>query len=182
MEFFTLFLKKFLRYILKPLSFIPALVMMYFIISFSSQTGAESGSLSYDVSKILILAYNKVLMKGYDNWTLNELIALIHPYVRKFAHVAEYFLLASCVSFPLYVYRLRGLALTLTAGIFCIGFACMDEYFQTFINGRVGTPRDVAIDTIGILAGIIAVRIVGFIGRKTIFSFLSLEKKEVHSF
>ena len=32
------------------------------------------------------------------------------------------------------------------------------------------------IDSIGILTGIIVVRIVGFIGRKTIFSFLSLEK------
>lgn len=176
MEFFTLFIKKFLRYILKPLSFIPALVMMYFIISFSSQTGSESGSLSYEVSKLIILAYNKLLMKGYDNYTLNELIILIHPYVRKFAHVAEYFMLATCVSFPLYVYRLRGIALTLTAGLFCIIFACLDEYFQTHISGRVGSIRDVAIDSIGILSGIIVVRIVGFIGRKTIFSFLSLEK------
>ena len=176
MEFFSLFLKKFLRYILKPLSFFPALVMMYFIISFSSQTGAESGSLSYDVSKIIVLAYNKLLMKGYDNYTLNELIVLIHPYVRKFAHVAEYFLLAACVSFPLYVYRLRGISLTIVAGVFCVGFSCVDEYFQTFVSGRVGSPRDVAIDSIGILAGILVVRIVGFIGRKTIFSFLSLEK------
>ena len=115
-------------------------------------------------------------MKGYDNYTLNELIVLIHPYVRKFAHVAEYFLLAASVAFPLYVYRLRGIALTLCAGIFCVGFACLDEYFQTFVIGRVGSPRHVAIDSIGILAGIIVVRIVGFIGRKTIFSFLSLEK------
>lgn len=176
MDFFTLFLKKFLRYILKPLSFIPALVMMYFIISFSSQTGVESGSLSYTVSKLIILAYNKLLMKGYDNYTLNELIVLIHPYVRKFAHVTEYFLLAASVAFPLYVYRLRGIALMFTAGIFCVGFACLDEYFQTFVSGRVGSSRDVAIDSIGIFAGIIVVRIVGFIGRKTIFSFLSLEK------
>lgn len=177
MEFFILFIKKFLRYILKPLSFIPALVMMYFIISFSTQTGAESGSLSYEVSKLIILAYNKLLMKGYDNYTLNELIVLIHPYVRKFAHMAEYFLLAASVSFPLYVYRLRGIALTLTAGIFCVGFACLDEYFQTFVSGRFGSARDVAIDSIGIFTGIIVVRIVGFIGRKTIFSFLSLDNR-----
>jgi len=150
---------------------------MYFIISFSSQTGAESGSLSYEVSKLIILAYNKLLMKGYDNYTLNELIVLIHPYVRKFAHMAEYFLLAASVSFPLYVYRLRGITLTLTAGIFCVGFACLDEYFQTFVSGRSGSVRDVAIDSIGIFTGIIIVRIVGFIGRKTIFSFLSLDNR-----
>ena len=114
MKFFTLFIKKFLRYILKPLSFIPALFMMYFIFSFSAQTGTESGSLSYEVSKLLVLAYNKILAKGYDNMTLNELIILIHPYVRKMAHVTEYFLLAASISFPLYVYRLRGIALTLS--------------------------------------------------------------------
>ena len=178
MEFFKLFFKKFLRYILKPLSFLPAVCMMYVIFSFSAQTGSESGTLSYHVSKLLILAYNKFLFKGYDNATLNELILIIHPYVRKLAHITEYFLLAASVSLPLYVYRLRGIALTLIAGIFCITFACFDEYHQTQIVGRVGSVHDVYIDSIGIIAGIFAVRIVGFIGRKTIFAFLSLDEKE----
>lgn len=178
MEFFKLFIKKFLRYILKPLSFLPAVCMMYVIFSFSAQTGSESGTLSYHVSKLLILAYNKFLLKGYDNATLNELILIIHPYVRKLAHITEYFLLAASVSLPLYVYRLRGIALTLISGIFCVAFACLDEYHQTQISGRVGTIHDVYIDSIGIIAGILAVRILGFIGRKTIFAFLSLDEKE----
>lgn len=176
MEFFTLFFKKFLRYLLKPLSFLPALCMMYVIFHFSAQTGAESGSLSYEVSKLFVLAYNKLFMKGYDNATLNELIVLIHPYVRKLAHITEYFLLAASVSLPLYVYRLRGIALTLVAGAFCIAFACLDEYHQSFVAGRGPSIRDVYIDSIGIFLGILFVRIFGFIGRKTIFSFLSLEK------
>lgn len=175
MEFFTLFLKKFLRYILKPLSFLPALCMMYLIFQFSAQTGTESGSLSYQVSKLLVLAYNKLFFKGYDNMTLNELIVLIHPYVRKLAHVTEYFLLAASVSLPLYVYRLRGIALTLIAGVFCVAFACLDEYHQSFIVGRGASIRDVYIDCIGIFLGILVVRIFGFIGRKTVFSFLSLD-------
>lgn len=178
MEFFSLFFKKFLRYILKPLSFLPALCMMYIIFSFSAQTGTESGSLSYQISKFLVLAYNKLFFKGYDNWTLNELIVLIHPYVRKLAHVTEYFLLAASVSLPLYVYRIRGIALTIVAGIFCVAFACLDEYHQSFIAGRVSSSRDVMIDCIGIILGILVVRICGYIGRKTIFSFLSLEDTE----
>lgn len=176
MEFFKLFLKKFLRYILKPLSFLPAIIIMYFIVLFSSQTGSESGTLSYQVSKIIVLAYNKILSKGYDNMTLNELIILIHPYVRKGAHITEYFLLAASISFPLYVYRIRGFALVMVAGLFCVLFACFDEYCQSFISGRVGTIRDVCIDSIGILAGILTVRIIGYIGRTTVFSFLSLEQ------
>ena len=176
MNFFKLFIKKFLRYTLKPLSFLPAVCMMYIIFSFSTQTGSESGSLSYHVSKLLILAYNKFLFKGYDNATLNELILIIHPYVRKLAHVTEYFLLAASVSLPLYVYKMRGIALTIVAGAFCIAFAALDEYHQTLIPGRVGCARDVYIDSIGIIVGILTVRIIGYIGRKTIFSFLSSDK------
>ncbi len=178
MEFFSLFLKKFLRYILKPLSFLPALCMMYIIFSFSAQTGTESGSLSFKVSKIIVLAYNKLLFKGYDNMTLNELIILIHPYVRKLAHVTEYFLLGASVALPLYVYRIRGIALMLLAGVFCTLFACFDEYHQSFIVGRVSSSKDVLIDCIGIILGILVVRICGYIGRKTVFSFLSLEQIE----
>ena len=176
MEFFTLFIKKLLRYLLKPLSFLPAILMMYLIISFSGQNGSQSGQLSLKVSKISVLAYNKLFLKGYDNTTLNSLIIDIHPYIRKLAHVSEYLLLSATVSFPLYVYRIRGFMLTITAGIFCVLFAICDEYHQSFILGRVASSRDVLIDSIGILVGIIIVRIVGFIGRKTIFSWLSLEK------
>lgn len=175
MEFFRLFFIKFLRYILKPLSFIPALLMMYLIFSFSAQTGTQSGSLSYQVSKLIILVYNKLLFRGYDNATLNELIIQIHPYVRKTAHVTEYFLLAASVSLPLYVYRLRGMALTLIAGFFCIAFACLDEYHQSFIAGRVSSVSDVYIDCMGIIPGILLIRIIGYIGRKTVFSFLSMD-------
>ena len=177
MKGFKLFLKKFFRYILKPLSFIPAIVMMYFIFHFSAQTGNESSSLSYEVSKTAVLAYNRLCMKGYDNYTLNELIAVLHPYIRKAAHVTEYMLLAGSVSLPLYVYRIRGLGLTAVASIFCMCFAVLDEYHQSFVAGRSSSPRDVAIDCIGIFIGVTVVRILGFIGRKTVFSGLSLEQK-----
>ena len=51
----------------------------------------------------------------------------IHYYVRKAAHMTEYFLLAIAISFPLYVYGVRGIWLMLLAGIVCVGFAGLDE-------------------------------------------------------
>lgn len=176
MEYFSLFFRKLIRYLLKPLSFVPAIVMMYLIFSFSGQTGGQSGQLSYKVSKILVLLYNKVLSKDLTNDALNALIITIHPFVRKGAHVTEYFLLAASVAFPLYVYRLRGFLLTIIAGTFCVLFAALDEYHQSFVSGRVASFRDIFIDSIGIFAGIILVRIVGYIGRKTVFSGLSMDK------
>ena len=43
-----------LRTILKPLSFVPALIMMYIIFSFSAQDGDMSGQLSYQASVKII--------------------------------------------------------------------------------------------------------------------------------
>lgn len=175
MYYFNLFLKKTLRYLLKPLSFVPALVMMYLIFRFSAQTGEQSGHLSGEVSKYLVLAYNKILGKGYSNDVLNLLIVQIHPYVRKFAHITEYFILAITVAFPLYVYRIRGFWLFLWGGLFCVMFAVLDEYHQSFVAGRGPSLRDVGIDSIGIFTGILVAELICFIGRKTIFRFLSLE-------
>ena len=55
------------------------------------------------------------------------------------------------------------------AGGFCVGFACLDEYHQSFVAGRSPSKKDVLIDSIGVFMGIIVTRIVGWTGRKTIF-------------
>ena len=175
-NYFELFVKKTLRYLLKPLSFIPAIVMMYVIFHFSAQDSTQSGHLSLLVSKYVVLIYNKLFMKGYDNVRLNELIIYIHPYVRKAAHVTEYLLLAMSVSLPMYVYRFRSFGMTLLTILFCVAFAGLDEYHQSFVSGRVADIHDVMIDSIGILIGVIVVRIICAIGRKTIFSWLVLDK------
>ena len=176
MEFFSLFVKKTLRYLLKPLSFVPALCMVYFIFYMSSQEGAASGSMSYEVSKVLVLAYNKVLSKGYSNEILNELIYQIHPFIRKTAHFTEFFVLAITVSIPLYVYKVRGFFLFLSSGVFCVLIAFLDEYSQSFVTGRSPSLRDVKIDSAGAFLGIFIAQLLCFIGRKTIFKFLSMEE------
>ena len=63
------------------------------------------------------------------------------------------------------------------AGGFCVAFACGDEYHQSMVAGRGPSSRDVMIDSIGVLFGVILVRIVGFIGRMTIFRPLSKSRK-----
>lgn len=178
MEFFTLFLKKLIRYLLKPLSFLPALCMMYLIVSFSGQDGGSSSSLSLRVTTKLVGLSDRALHLDLDSAQLSYYITLLHGLVRKLAHIGEYFLLAVSVALPLYVYRLRGFKLVLVAGFFCIAFAAFDEYRQTFIPGRSGSPRDVLIDCIGILPGIYMTRIFGWLGRMTIFRPLSLQRRE----
>ena len=137
---------------------------MCLIFSFSAQTGEESGSLSYEISyKIIDIGGNGILHKNLDEKTVGRMAGRIELPVRKLAHMTEYFLLCSLVSFPLYLYGMRGKRLFITALIVSSGFAATDEFHQSFVDGRGPSAADVGIDTIGVLA---ACAVTGFISRQ----------------
>lgn len=170
-------MKVILRSLLKPLSFVPALVIMYVIFRFSAQTGVESSEVSIKTSRYLVAAAGRFFHLGIDPAQAEEFAQQIHFYVRKLGHVTIYFLLAVSVSFPLYVYGLRGIWLVLTAGFLCVSYAFFDEYHQSFVEGRGPSVRDVYIDACGSLLGIIIVQMICFMGRMTIFRPLSNRRK-----
>ena len=149
---------KVLLTLLKPLSFLPAILMMLVIYSFSSQTGEVSGELSYKISYQIVETKNEILgtNKSYDE--LDAEANSIHYYVRKAAHMTEYFALAVAVSFPLYVYGVRGIWLMFLAGAICVGFAGLDEYHQSFVANRGPSVKDVGINSIGAGVGILLVQ------------------------
>lgn len=176
MKYVCKFFKVMLRGVLKPLSFVPALCMMYVIFQFSAATGVESSGTSSKICVKIVDVADETLDLGlsYDQKVLYAQ-KIEHP-IRKLAHFSEYALLAATVALPLYVYGMRGIALVLVAGAICVGFACTDEYHQSFVSGRSPSKNDVIIDSAGAFCGIIFTRIMGFIGRKTIFRPLSNEK------
>lgn len=178
MKYVWLTIKKMLRYLLKPLSFVPALCVMYLIYSFSAQAGAQSGELSMKVSSKIVEIGAKVMNRELSAAQIAQHAAEIHFLVRKTAHFSEYMLLGISVALPLYVYRVRGFWLVLAAGLFCMAFAGLDEYHQTFVAGRTPALRDVLIDSAGSITGIYVTRICGFVGRKTIFAPLSMEHRK----
>ncbi len=153
-------MKNIILFFLKPLSFLPALIMMYAIYSFSAQSGEESGNLSYTISYKIVEIGNETFDVGIGEEQLSYYARRIEYPVRKLAHMTEYFLLAVAVSFPFYVYGLRGFPLMLVAGLICVGFAAGDEYHQSFVAGRGPSKKDVVIDSIGAFGGIITVRII----------------------
>ena len=141
MKYFWLTIKKMFRFLLKPLSFVPALCVMYMIFSFSAQTADESGQLSMLVSEKVVLLLGKLTSGNLDTAQVGVYADEIHFLVRKMAHFSEYLLLGLTLSLPLYVYRLRGFWLVLAAGLFCAGFAGLDEYHQMFVAGRRSEER-----------------------------------------
>ena len=88
----------------------------------------------------VIFAFSSVpdLGTGLGGWDL---------VLRKIAHAAEYAVLGALLARAL---RRPGLAVTL--GVL---YAVSDEAHQTFVPGRMGSPIDVAIDTLGIVAGVV---------------------------
>jgi VanZ family protein len=70
--------------------------------------------------------------------------------LRKAAHMTEYAILA--------VLLRRATGSTAWAFGLAVAYAATDEFHQTFVRGRHGTPVDVGIDAIGALIGLAAVR------------------------
>ncbi len=167
-----------MRFVLKPMSFVPALIMMYVIFFFSGQDADTSSQLSYKVGVKVLTYANEALDKGWSMDRIHQLSEAGQFYIRKTAHFSEYFLLAVSVAFPLYVYGVRGLWLMFFAVSFCVAFACLDEYHQSFVSGRTPQKRDVLIDSIGIVLGVFVTRIIGWTGRMTIFRPLSNRRKD----
>ncbi len=73
--------------------------------------------------------------------------------LRKLAHMVEYGLLWFLW------WRALGYGSPLAAAAIAVGYAVTDELHQTTVDGRVGSPYDVAIDALGVgLAALIASR------------------------
>ncbi len=177
MKYFLLYIKQTLRFVLKPMSFLPAIIMMCLIFNFSGQDADTSSQLSYKVGVEVLTVTNDVLDRGWTPSHIRELSTRYQYYIRKAAHFSEYLLLAISVAFPLYVYGLRGFPLMLLAGMICVGYAYLDEYHQSFIAGRSPQKKDVIIDSAGSFVGIIITRMVSWTGMHTIFAPLANKKK-----
>jgi VanZ family protein len=84
---------------------------------------------------------------------LNSGLGVVDVIGRKIVHAGEYALL--CL---LWWRALRTLAPTDRAALIalcvCVAYSATDEYHQTFVHGRHGTPIDVVIDGAG--AGLVA--------------------------
>jgi VanZ family protein len=76
--------------------------------------------------------------------------------LRKAAHMTEYTILAGLLR--------RATASYGWAFALAVAYAASDEFHQTFVRGRHGSPVDVGIDAIGITLGLMAWRRVADLG------------------
>jgi VanZ family protein len=88
----------------------------------------------------LIFGFSSVpdLGTGLGGWDL---------VLRKIAHAAEYAVLGALLA--------RALASPRIAALAGMLYAVSDEVHQAFVSGRHGSPIDVAIDAVGVVAGVV---------------------------
>lgn len=79
----------------------------------------------------------------------------LHRIVRKNAHVFNYFILTLVIVFALDYSGVKGRKKYFYSWLVGTIIAVMDEIYQSFIPGRSGEIRDVFIDNIGILLGLV---------------------------
>ena len=151
-----------MKKLLRCLSFIPAVLMLLLIFRFSAQNGPSSGVLSYKVSYAIICLFNRIISSGYSEGELISRAESIQLVVRKLAHITEFFLLTLSFYLPLRIWLpYKGVAITgkqflykLILPAFFLGLLCAaaDEFHQSFVPGRCGTPVDVLVDSVGIVS------------------------------
>jgi VanZ family protein len=113
-------------------------------------TGRSGGAMSRR-DRTILRAIAPVLLMGVIFFFSAQTSSGDHPWweaiVRKFGHVTGYALLTG-----LWIWALRGAVRrpALLAAAISFVYACSDEYHQTFVEGRTGTPVDVGLDAIGI--------------------------------
>ncbi len=155
----------FLRWFLTCLT----LFWMVFIFMMSSAGKDESNSQSGAVCEFICEHF----VEGYEEMAPEEQIQMqqkISFPVRKCAHLSEYAVLGALMTLTAASWR-REDEETMRTGetpggtvrilpVLAAGFlyAVSDEIHQIFVPGRSGEPRDVLIDTSGVLIGICLVR------------------------
>ena len=145
------------------------LFWMVFIFMMSSAGKDESNSQSGAVCEFICEHF----VEGYEEMAPEEQIQIqqkISFPVRKCAHLSEYAVLGALMTLTAASWRREGEE-TMRTGetpggtvrilpVLAAGFlyAVSDEIHQIFVPGRSGEPRDVLIDTSGVLIGICLVR------------------------
>ena len=148
---------------------------------FSSQDAQVSGSQSQSVVRLIDKIRDKVTLqdeklikfqiKVYDKLKGFGSKSYI---VRKMAHFSIYALIGISLLLFIYIFSKKLVLSSLIAFLVSIMYACYDEYRQLSIPGRSGNIKDVFIDSLGALTGIILTFIIILIIKVIVSLFKNL--------
>lgn len=132
------------------------IIWMIVIISFSSDTAIKSTGKSKVVEEYVGPVIQKLSVGVTKKTVPNDKMQFV---IRKMAHIFNYGVLSMFAYIAFYNMTPLRLKASLFAIIYSSVFACIDEFYQTFISGRSGSIKDVMIDSIGIYLAVIGLNI-----------------------
>jgi VanZ family protein len=104
-----------------------------------------------------LLRWSAVLLWMGAIFALSDIPSLKSPFeplydfiLRKLAHVTEYGILTALLIIALRLHTRRNAHALVIAALIAILYAVSDEWHQSFVPGREGTLRDVAVDALGV--------------------------------
>lgn len=111
------------------------------------------------LNRTLLRILAPLALMGVIFWFSSQPAAAHHAWWvivgRKLGHVTGYALLTGLWAWALWGAARRPL---LWAVLISLAYACTDEFHQTFVRGRHGSPIDVGIDAVGALIGLTLLR------------------------
>lgn len=136
----------------KVINIILIILWMGLIFVLSNDTAEESSKKS---DGLIVRCVQDIIKRNLSTKEKEKVLKYLVKPVRKSAHFFLYFVLGILIinlfkSFELFNYKTILLAILL-----CFLYACSDEIHQLFIKGRSCEVRDILIDTIGSLSGIL---------------------------
>lgn len=125
------------------------------IFLFSAQNSQESTQVSHGLIERIYLWYTNLFGRPCTSGELIRISAFWDHFVRKLAHFSIYTLLGLCSANAFYLTFLqlkKAVGLALLTG--CL-YAVSDEIHQLFVPGRSCQITDMALDSCGVLLGIL---------------------------
>ena len=135
----------------KILLWILVISWMALIFYFSSDNAAESTNKSRGIiNSTNIITHYEETKEGQE-----KLLETLDVYFRKAAHASVYLVLSVLVCFLIKEYTLDIKKILLFAFIISLLYSVSDEIHQLYVPGRSGEFRDVIIDNIGTVLGLL---------------------------
>lgn len=137
----------------KTVLWILTLSLMITIFAFSAQEATDSDETSLSFIEVFVRFFDAD--KSLSPAEIEKITQNLNFITRKGAHFSIYALLGLLIASLLGQYSIYGTRQLLWGVFLTFVYACTDEFHQTFVKGRACQLRDIGIDTLGALCGIL---------------------------
>ena len=148
---------------MKKIVLILCLLWICFIAFNTSQSGTVSNNTSVSITEKLVNKTQDIFNKNEgSNSYINssEFIRKLNKLIRKVAHGFEFLVLAILISFALESFNIKNREVIIYTLFFVLLYAVIDEFRQIYIPGRNSNVKDIVIDFIGGIGGVVISQVV----------------------